>query len=232
MNVTVVTLIFFVLAVVVFIKLHNVLGQRTGNERPPFDPYAKPQNHTNEAENRAGSETNVVSLPVRAKKQGDYSEIDALAPAGSVLNDGLRRIVRADSGFTPAAFTSGVRSAYEIIMTAFAAGERDPLHQLLSPEIYADFAAAIEAREAEGRTVKFSFVGMDKIAITMAVLQEAEAQITLAITSEIISATYDRDGELVEGDPKALVILRDLWTFARDTRSSNPNWLLVATDEA
>lgn len=232
MNVTVVTLIFFVLAVVVFIKLHNVLGQRTGNERPPFDPYSKPQRHTGEAESRAENEANVISLPVRTKKQGDYSEIDVLAPAGSALNDNLRRIVRADPDFTPAAFTSGVRSAYEIIMTAFAVGERAPLRQLLSPEIYADFAAAIDAREAEGKTVNFSFVGMDRIAITEAVLQESEAQITLAITSEIVSATYDRDGELIEGDPKALVTLRDLWTFARDTRSSSPNWLLVATDEA
>jgi len=226
MDLNIVTLIFFVLAVVVFVQLRNVLGRRTGNERPPFDPYSKPV--------RAGTENddNIVALPRRERRAGDeFADIDALAPVGSELNDGLRSIRKIDSAFSPASFCNGARFACEMIMTAFANGNRAELRNLLSADVYEDFARAIDEREASGQSVRFSFVRIDKAEITAAGMQKNEAHITMRLSSEIISATYDKEGNLVEGNPQAIVEIRDYWTFARDTRSGDPNWKLIATED-
>jgi len=226
MDLNIVTLIFFVLAVVVFIQLRSVLGRRTGNERPPFDPYAKT------SKSGADNDDNIVALPKRERRPADdYADIDALAAQGSALNEGLRAIRKADPAFSPGSFRDGARAAYEMIMTAFANGNREALKKLLSQEVYEDFVQALDAREASGQTVKFSFVGIDKAEMIAAGLQKTEAHIVMRLSSSVISATYDKEGKLVEGDPQNIVDIRDCWTFARDTQSRDPNWQLVATDD-
>lgn len=226
MDLNIVTLIFFVLAVVVFIQLRNVLGRRTGSERPPFDPYSKPV--------RAGTESddNIVALPRRDRPVADdFSDIDSVAPSGSRLNNGLRAIRRADPAFTPAAFCDGAKAAYEMIMTAFANGNQAILKNLLIKDVYEGFAQAIEEREANGQSVRFSLVGVNKAEITDAGMQKNEAYITMRLFSEVISATYDKDDTLVDGNPQAIVEIRDRWTFARNVQARDPNWKLVATED-
>jgi predicted lipid-binding transport protein (Tim44 family) len=46
----------------------------------------------------------------------------------------------------------------------------------------------------------------------------------------MISATYDKTDTLIDGDAEAVAEISDLWTFARDSRSRDPNWKLVATE--
>ena len=131
--------------------------------------------------------------------------------------------------FDPDAFLKGARSAYEMIVMAFAEGDRRSLKNLLSKEVYDGFNAAISEREAKGETVRANFVGIEKAEITEAEVEKTEARITLRIVSQMISATYGRDGEVVEGDPEEIAEIRDLWTFARDTKARDPNWKLIAT---
>lgn len=226
MDLNVVTLIFFVLAVVVFLQLRNVLGRRTGHERPPFDPYTKPAGAGTESDN------NIVALPQHEHRaNNDFADIDALAPSGSALNEGLRAIRNADPEFSPASFCAGAGAAYEMIMTAFAGGNRAELKNLLSKDVCEDFIQAMDERAANGQTVKFSLVGIDKAEIAAAEMHKNEARVTVRLSSEVISATYDRNGKLVDGDPQAIVEIRDRWTFARDTRSRDPNWKLIATED-
>ena len=122
------------------------------------------------------------------------------------------------------------RSAYEMIVTAFADGDRKSLKNLLSKEVYDGFVAAIAEREKRGEVVKSTFVGTEKIDITHASIRDSEEQITLRIISQLISATYDKDGALIDGDPEAVSEVDDIWTFARDIRSRDPNWKLIATE--
>ena len=56
------TLLFLILAVVIFLRLRNVLGRRTGNERQPYDPYAASDAKTNGAS--ASGQDTVVPLPI------------------------------------------------------------------------------------------------------------------------------------------------------------------------
>ena len=225
-----VTIFFLVAAVVIFLQLRNVLGRRTGQERPPFDPYSKRE--TVEAP-ETGERGKVITLPRRdgqEEPENPYAAVDAFTPVGSELNTSLRKIVDSDRSFDPKEFVNGARMAYEMVVVAFADGDRKTLNYLLSREVYEGFDAAISERESNGEVVKSSFVGIEKADIVSAEIKDQEVNITLRIISQLISATYDKAGNLIDGDAESVAEVNDLWTFARDTRSRDPNWKLIATE--
>ncbi|RWO54558.1 Tim44/TimA family putative adaptor protein [Mesorhizobium sp.] len=224
------TIFFLVAAVVIFFQLRNVLGRRTGSERPPFDPYTAGRSRDD-----AQKPENVVSLP-RKRAPGEpaidaYAAIDAFAKPDTDLNKGLRAIKDNDPAFDPKTFVDGAKMAYEMIVMAYADGDRKTLKNLLSREVYDGFVAAIGDREAKSEKIQSSFVGIDKADIVSAEMKGSEAHITLRIVSELISATRDKAGAVIDGDPETVAEVKDVWTFARDTRSRDPNWKLVATEE-
>ena len=227
-----VTLIFVVAAIFVFLQLRSVLGKRTGHERPPFDPYSRTKETPAEKESEAAAESdNVITLPGRGEPNGDiYREIDQAAQPGTDINRGLRAIKDVAREFDPAEFLGGAKLAYEMIVMSFADGDRKTMKNLLSREVYEGFEGALNEREARGETVQSNFVGIDEAEIVSAELRDREALITLRIVSQLISATRDKDGNIVDGDPEAVVEVKDIWTFARDTRNRDPNWRLVATE--
>ena len=225
-----VTIFFLVAAVVIFLQLRNVLGRRTGQERPPFDPYSKRE--TVEAP-ETGERGKVITLPRRdgqEEPENPYAAVYACTPVGSELNTSLRKIVDSDRSFDPKEFVNGARMAYEMVVVAFADGDRKTLKNLLSREVYEGFDAAISERESNGEVVKSSFVGIEKADIVSAEIKDQEVNITLRIISQLISATYDKAGNLIDGDAESVAEVNDLWTFARDTRSRDPNWKLIATE--
>jgi len=226
------TIIFLVIAVLIFLRLRSVLGKRTGNEKPPYDPYSAQQ---------AGGATRdkVVQLP-GTEQQGANREsasedqlqemVRDYAPKGSPLAEKLAAIMRADRSFDLRLFIEGANTAYEMVVTAFAAGNTATLQELLSPDVYQSFVSAIEERERAGETVDFKFVGIDKTEIADAQLVNGEAQITVKFVSEFITVTRDKEGRIIEGDPKEIQEVTDHWTFSRQVGSSDPNWLLIATE--
>lgn len=226
------TLFFLVAAVVIFFQLRNVLGRRTGNERKPFDPYSASRN----AKDGPEKPENVVSLP-RKRGAADepventYAAIDDFAKPGTDLNKGLRAIRDADPTFNPKTFAEGAKMAYEMIVLAYADGDRKTLKNLLSRDVYQGFVDAIAEREGKSEKIQSSFVGIDKADIVAAEMKGGEAHVTLRIVSELISATRNKAGEVIDGDPETVAEVKDVWTFARDTRSRDPNWKLVATEE-
>jgi predicted lipid-binding transport protein (Tim44 family) len=224
------TLFFIVAAVVIFLQLRNVLGRRTGSEKPPFDPYTA--SRTREAD-AAAPQDNVVSLPRRKgapEPEVSYAAIDKVAAPGTDLNRGLRAIRDADPSFDPKGFVEGAKMAYEMIVMAYADGDRKTLKNLLSREVYDGFVSAIAEREKRSEKIQSSFVGIDKADIVGAEMKGSEAHVTLRIISELISATRDSGGSVIDGDPETVAEVKDVWTFARDTRSRDPNWRLVATE--
>jgi predicted lipid-binding transport protein (Tim44 family) len=225
-----VTLFFLVAAVLIFLQLRSVLGRRTGSEKPPRDLFGSSRDVAGAPDSPDAGK--VVTLPRRdaAEDEERYAEIDAVAAPGTPLNESLREINKADASFNPKEFLNGARMAYEMIVMAFADGDRKVLKGLLSREVYDGFDAAIAEREAKGEKIKSSFVGIDKAAITRVETKGSEALVTVRIVSQMISATYDKSEHKIDGDPEAVVEISDLWTFARDMRSRDPNWKLVATE--
>lgn len=225
-----VTFFFFVAAVIIFIQLRSVLGKRTGKERSSADMAS---NRERVAVPDAHDDPKVVTLPRRPRDAQDAegtTMIDAYAEPGTDLNAGLKKLRASDQTFVPEEFVKGASSAYEMIVTAFAEGDRKTLKNLLSREVFDGFITAINEREARGETVRSNFVGIEKANIIQAEMKGSEANVTVRIVSQLISATHDKDGKVIEGDTEEVTEVNDVWTFARDTRSRDPNWRLIATE--
>lgn len=234
------TLFFLGLAVFVFLRLRGVLGKRTGNERPPGERYSSRDNSQERGDDTA-KEGNVISMPGTAKIERSTANDDDLdippiwqghAKPGSDLAAGLEAISTADSDFHPGSFLDGAKSAYELIVCAFADGDRKTLKNLLSKEVFAGFDSAITERQERNETMESSFVGIDKATIIEAGLVDRKARVTIKFVSELISATKDSEGRVIDGDPKRVREVVDIWSFMRDTASRDPNWQLVATEAA
>lgn len=230
------SIIFLVLAIVIFLRLRSVLGRRTGSERPPFDPYSRPRRQVPKSN---GHDDKVVSLPGReagagaaVAETGPTAEdrVRSAAKPGSSLNDALVALAEADVSFDAEQFLSGAKMAYEMIVTAYAEGERKSLKPLLSREVYDGFVAAIGQRESRGEVMEFKFVGIDKARITDAAVKSGTAHVTVKFQSKLISATYDSAGKVIDGDPVRVSDVTDIWTFAREVASRDPNWKLIATE--
>jgi len=213
-------IIFALIAAFLVFRLRSVLGRRTGNERPPMESGG--QRPARPADN--ANEENVVALPDR------HAEDEFIEQAEGELGENLRKIRSADPSFNTNAFIEGARAAFEMVVTSFAAGDRETLRPLLSDEVYENFAGAIVERADKGNTMEMTLVGIRSSDIIEASMDGRVAFVIVKFVTEQIEVVRDSAGEVVDGDPTRVATVTDIWTFARNTRSRNPNWTLVATD--
>jgi predicted lipid-binding transport protein (Tim44 family) len=224
-------LLLLAVAVAIFLRLRSVLGRRTGDEQPRLDRYAARDAAAPARDN------NVVPLPraepIPSGPQPSSKSIDerlGTLPEDSRAVAPLREIAKADPSFDTASFLKGAAIAYEGIVTAYAHGDRETLRNLLSREVLDSFSSVISERESRGETNELSFVGISSADIVDAHLADRFAHVTVRFVSELVTAVRDRAGNVIEGDIKAVRRVTDVWTFARNLTSPNPNWQLVATD--
>ena len=226
------TILFAALAVFVLWKLWSVLGARTGNERPPFNPLAK---SPPDAESPAGA-SNVVRLPGAAPAvtpgQNDNSieRWTGFAEPGSKAWQGLDAIAAADPNFQLAPFLAGANKAYEMIVLTFAAGDRKALKNLLAKDVFDSFSSAITQRDGRNEKVETTFVSLDKTVLDEAAFKAPAAQITVRFFAKLITVTRGSDGVIIDGTPDKVVDMIDIWTFAREVTNKDPNWKLIATE--
>jgi predicted lipid-binding transport protein (Tim44 family) len=145
------------------------------------------------------------------------------------LDAAITQIKLADRSFDEEVFVSGARVAFEMVVDSFASGDTDTLQSLLSDEVYENFAAAIRDRVSKDQTHETTMVGFDVTEIIEVEMEGRNALVTVKYVSDQVNVTRDAEGEIVEGDPAAVTRITDIWTFARDVSSSNPNWVLIAT---
>lgn len=217
-------IIFAAIAAFIVLRLRSVLGRRTGNERPP------PTGYIQESRRREGESDKVVNFPDRVTNQDEKPDraFDAAKP-GSSLAAGLGHIKKADKSFNADEFLAGARAAFEMIIEAFAGGQMGGVKPYLSPDVYANFDAAVKERQQAGETLETTLVGVNGADILEARMEGRDAFITVKFVSEQINVTRDKDGKVVDGDPDHVTEITDIWTFGRDVRSRDPNWLLVET---
>jgi predicted lipid-binding transport protein (Tim44 family) len=212
--------LFAMVAAFLILRLRNLLGRRTGNERRRPDPITA-RTAAEEARDK------VLSLPERARPAP--REDAAPAAPGGDLAGGLAQIKSVDPNFDAERFVAGARTAFEMIVEAFARGDSASLRPLLSDEVFAQFDGAIKAREQSKETLATTLVGIREAEIVDAGVDGRTAQVAVRFVSEQINVTHDAGGRVVDGDPSAAATVTDVWTFARNVRSRDPNWSLVAT---
>ena len=221
MDVHFLDIIFFAMvAAFLVLRLRSVLGRRTGNEQRRPDPFRpKP----------ADAGDKVVPLPDRsARAAGEAIEIPAGAK-GTPLEAGLTQIGVADPNFTPQGFLDGAKAAFEMVVQGFAKGDRKVLRPLLNDAVFDSFSAAIKAREDAKESRETTLVGIKSGEIIEARMEGRTALVTVKFVSEQINVRRDKDGRVAEGDASHAAEITDIWTFARNTRSRDPNWTLVET---
>jgi predicted lipid-binding transport protein (Tim44 family) len=230
------TLIVIGVAIFVLFRLRQVLGTRTGTERTPL------QRAQQQAQKAANTDEKVVQMrpvPQPQPSDGDAerraikleAEIEQAAHGNAELRNGLKSVADADPTFGPKSFLEGAKAAYEMIVTAFAQGDRKTLKNLLEKDVYDGFERAIADREAAGRKVDFTFVGLPKVDISDADFDKREVRVAVKFNAEVVQATRDKDGTLIEGNADQVQTIADEWTFARNPKSRDPNWKLVATNQ-
>jgi predicted lipid-binding transport protein (Tim44 family) len=237
-NINIVMLLSLVVAIVAILKLRSVLGKRTSDDEARIDRRVRARQAREQA---AAAGEKVVTLPARhqdgeqrpERSEPDREPIEERVKTFGVKNqsaqDGLVAIGHADPTFDPKQFMEGAKRAYEMVVTAFAEGNRGVLKNLLAEEVFDGFESAITDRESRGEQIDQSFVGIHRAEIVEASLELDEANVTIKFLSQLITATRDSNGEVISGDPQRVQEVTDIWTFARNITSPNPNWFLIAT---
>lgn len=225
------TLIFLALAVFVIWRLRSVLGQKTGAERSPFRPVER--NGAEPSGSRKDGD-NVVRLPGSDRAQpaavAPVRDWRGIAQPGSAVANGLEQVLQSEPDFDPSGFVEGSKKAYEAIVVAFNKGDRKTLRALLSREVAEGFERAIGERERRNETAETTFVSIDKADIVSVDVKNRVAQITVRFLSNLITATRNAEGKVIDGSAEAVVEVPDVWTFSRNLGSRDPNWQLVATE--
>ncbi|SMX26157.1 Tim44-like domain protein [Pelagimonas phthalicica] len=205
------------IAVFLILRLRSVLGTREGFEKPPVQ-------QRDQGESRPDLEV-IDGGP-------DRDIIDHVAE-GSDAAKALAAMKRVDPSFTVSDFVSGARGAYEMILMGFERGEVEDLKPFLSDEVYETFEEVVASRKEQGLTIEAEFIGVREIAIVGASFDEntKQAEITVRSVADMTSVVKDAEGQVIEGSATAVKKQKDVWTYAHDMGSSDPNWQLVATDE-
>ncbi|MCB1533193.1 MAG: Tim44 domain-containing protein [Rhodoblastus sp.] len=221
------TIIFALLAIFVVWRLKSVLGTRVDIERPPVSGPATPPG-------QPGESGKVIRLPGAADRTGNAKQRAGYDVSSFASTEkgraGLAEIIAADPGFDPGRFVGGAKTAYEMIVKAFADGDKTTLGNLLSPEVYAGFATAIDQRREAGEQASTKLVSIDEADFAEGFVKNGNAQISLRFSAKMITATRNASGEVVQGDPDLVISTDDLWTFSKQIGSPDPTWRLIATE--
>ncbi len=221
---------FALLAAFLAFKLYNVLGRKGEGDDAPDNLSKYWKNGQQRAKGLAG---NVIALPVNGAPAQSVPVIEEPAFSDSVpahLKPVLDAIHKRDPHFTERQFRRGAEVAFEMILSAFAKGDKATLEPLLSSDIYTDFTQDINARAQQGEQLDITIVAITNADIIDATLTQGTASVTVHFASEQIIVTRDKEGTIIAGNPSQIDHVDDTWTFARQVASSNPNWKLVSTN--
>lgn len=222
-------ILFALIAVFLALRLRSMLGGRDGfdggnDEKTELGRDGEKPNNDNviRLPEKRADETPAVNIDVPTTSEADAFE-------DGPLKDGIKAILGVDPAFKVREFIDGSKMAFEMILSFYCEGNEKALKPLLSPEVFADFSRAIREREEKNQTLEETLVGISAAQMVEAYLEGRDALITVKFQSEQISALRDEDGTVIEGDPARVEKVTDFWTFSRNTRSRDPNWVLVAT---
>ena len=217
-------IIFFAMvAGFIALRLRSVLGRKTGEE----------QRRSNRAQKGQEKEGNVVPMPRRDQTDAPPpppppSGMDEIPLVGEGAVVGVRDIKNADRDFDAEYFAQGARSAFGMILDAFANGDRETLRNLLADDVFANFEQVIADREANDQVLDAEIIDMSRCSLEDASLEGSRALITVQFVTEQRNTLRDASGNPVDGESQVEQII-DFWTFERDISSDDPNWRLTET---
>ncbi|MGB1548493.1 MAG: Tim44/TimA family putative adaptor protein [Alphaproteobacteria bacterium] len=222
--------IIFFAAIAAFLvfRLWSILGRRSGlDRRPPTSSWTLRGNGNKPAAKPSPRGERVIPLPGNGGEREPRARPEAVAETPFAQTFAAMR--QKDHNFSLEEFLAGARAAFEMVVDAFAKGDKKALRALLSKDVFSRFSAAIDARAAKDETQEVMITKIAEAEVTDATLVGNIGCIAVRFLSEQIKFTRNKDGAIIEGDPSTVRSVTDIWTFERDLHSRNPNWILVAT---
>jgi predicted lipid-binding transport protein (Tim44 family) len=213
-----VIIILALIALFIGLRLYSVLGERTGHEQQPILKPAEPD---------ARLEPRINPTPFAPAPNADPASMAFVPTAGPAV----RAILAADPTFDVARFLEGAKAAYGMVLEAFWKGDKETLRRFTDAHVYETFANAIDERTTQGYVLDNRLVAIEQATIVHAQLERQIAILAVRLEADIAAVTKNAEGEVVAGSLSDAVQTRDVWTFRRDVSSSDPNWVLIETDE-
>lgn len=203
----------------IFLVAYYLIMFRLWLQSPPKDPLA----HSDEPNGKLATPAPDSTL-TRVSTDQPITKTKTRAST-----DALAEIHILDDHFDEDAFLNGALHAFEIILKAYAEGDRLVLESLLDIGPLSVFNAMIMQRQHKHQTLTLFLVGIDETQIVGCEVEGTLATITVRFVSDMIASTHAEDGTVIDGDPGQIARMTDRWTFRRDMSSSDPNWKLAAT---
>ncbi len=206
-------LIFAAIAFFFFHRYKSVLGQPPEKDVTP----------------RPDSKNNVITLTRDKVVEVEPQEINPNTPVSqSTIFEQMQRI---DGDFSEKSFVQGAKTAFSLIVSAFATGDKETLKPLLNAETFKNFESVIDQRARDNLTVEFSVERLLDVIVIKPSLDKNVATIIVEFLSEQVSVVRNAAGDVIEGDDERLVEVRDRWTFQRDLKNTDPTWVLIRAEQ-
>jgi len=227
-------LIYAIVAAGLVFWLRNILGTRHGDERDRPNPFEQRQNGVQdtlkEIKKIVDTESGQSVVGV-GMAPGITPVLDRNMSILSTAEAGLLEIARADRSFQTLNFLRGAQDAFVMIVEAFARGDRDALKTLLTEPAFKAFAHVITERETTGQKAHVEIHAIRKAEIVAARMERRDALVTVRFIADETNVLRDSTDMLLHGNPERVTETIDVWTFVRDTKSREPGWLLIETND-
>jgi predicted lipid-binding transport protein (Tim44 family) len=214
-------LLFAAITVFVLVRLWLVLGRRNDDEDERANPFASSPSSQDDED--------VLVLPKPKPAETDATVITPAGHAISSLAGVMDQIKTLDPAFDEKTFLQGAKAAFALTVEGFVKGDLTPVARWLAPSVLARFQTAIEARRTAGETLEGHIERIAEADVTTARLEGARALLTVSFTSYQENVVRNAAGHILSGEPGQTEAIHDMWVFARDLSSDDPNWQLVET---
>lgn len=221
-------LFFAAVAAFIFFKLSKHLGQIDDEEKTKIIEKIKK------------AQEQIIQQQAAYQAQQQKSSASETQTSPAFVNQALDQLSDADKNLfsqiiqsckiTPEFFINGAKSAFEMILKAFASQDMETLKFLLSEKIYSGFENAINKRKADNQILTTNVISIDDTKILSVALASGIATISVKFISKQINYISDKDGNIINGAKEDISSVTDIWTFKKDVNVANPNWVVSQTN--
>ena len=217
--------IFILAMIAVFIinRLRNSLGKKTGNETDIAQKFSqKPSKFT---------ESNPDKEIEKSKNQVKEAK-NIILHKNSSINEKLNNIVKVDPSFTVESFIDGAKKAFEYILVKYSENDLKSLKSLLAPQILTNFTDQIKLRQKQKQILGITILKIDEPEIIdVSILKNKLCFIKLEFKSQQVQTTKDSNNKIIDGNDNLILNISELWTFSKEIKNKNPNWILEKIEE-
>jgi predicted lipid-binding transport protein (Tim44 family) len=229
-------LFFAIIAAVLAFKFFSVLGKKEDDQDierlksfGPKMPVQKPSQTEQKPKLQIDVPSYIKVDKVQKEQPAEVKDpFDGIKFANEAVKDAVVEISKKDVNFNIAIFLSGAKSAFEYVLKSYSENDRASLKNLLSDNIYSGFVKKIDANFNQGLKNTITLVSINVQEVSKAVFKDNTANISLKFQTEQINFTKNDKGELVEGSVNDIEIVDDEWSFERNIKSTNPNWIITS----